>query len=236
MLVLTHWRLVMSSSESIRRAATAAIALAALFPVTVVTLNLVQLGHYNPAADAISLLALGRGGVALNVAFIVGGTANFLTAWVLRHTVAGAVAGPLLIGFFGCTSVLSGLVDTNAANAPATTASDVHQMAGVLGFLAGIAAMFVFARRFRKDPAWRDYARPTLFWAIAAAVTFLCIPVAPGSLFGAAQCAFIATGMSWMLVTMIRVRSLAAAHAPADQELRHSRLGQDAIYNTIGDA
>ena len=70
----------MSSSESIRRAATATIALAALFPVTVVTLNLVQLGHYNPAADAISLLALGRGGLALNVAFIVGGTANFLAA------------------------------------------------------------------------------------------------------------------------------------------------------------
>jgi hypothetical protein len=44
-------------------------------------------GHYNPAADAISLLALGRGGLALNVAFIAGGTVTFMTAWVLRRTV-----------------------------------------------------------------------------------------------------------------------------------------------------
>jgi hypothetical protein len=226
----------MYPSESVRRAATAALALMALFPVTVVILNLVQLGHYNPAADAISLLALGRGGLALNVAFIVGGTANFLMAWVLRRTVANAVAGPLLLSFFGCTSILSGLVDTNAANAPATTASDVHQLAGVLGFLAGITAMFVFARSFRKDPAWRDFARPTLLWAVAAAVTFLCVPAAPGSLFGVAQLAHVATGMSWAIVTLIRARSLAAAHAPAGQELRHPGLSQEATLNTIGDA
>jgi hypothetical protein len=226
----------MYPSESVRRAATAALALMALFPATVIILNLIQLGHYNPAADAISLLALGRGGLALNVAFIVGSTATFLTAWVLRRTVANAVAGPLLLGFFGCTSVVSGLVDTNAANAPATTASDVHQLAGVLGFLAAIAAMFVFARRFRKDPAWRDYARPTLLWAIAAAVTFLCVPAAPGSLFGVAQLAHVATGMSWAIVTLIRARSLSASHAPAGPELRHPGLSQEATLNTVGDA
>ncbi len=226
----------MSSSESVRRAAGAALALVALFPVTIVILNLVQLGHYNPAADAISLLALGRGGLALNVVFIVGGIANFLTAWVLRRTVAGAIAGPLLIGFFGCTSIVSGLVNTNAANAPATTASDVHQVAGVLGFLAGTVAMFVFARRFRSDPAWRDFARPTLLWAIVAAVTFLCVPAAPGSLFGVAQLANVATGMSWAIVTLIRARSLATAHTPAGPELRRSGLGQEATLNTIGDA
>jgi small-conductance mechanosensitive channel len=106
----------------------------------------------------------------------------------------------------------------------------------VLGFLAVIAAMFVFARRFRKDPAWRDYARPTLLWAIAAAVTFLCVPAAPGSLFGAAQLAHVATWMSWMLVTMIRARWQAAPHAPAGQELRHPGLSQEATLNTIGDA
>ena len=200
----------MSTSESVRRVAGVAIALGALFPVTIVILNLVQLGHYNPAADAISLLALGRGGLALNMAFIVGGASSFLTAWVLRRTVAGAVAGPLLVGFFGCTSVVSGLVDTNADNAPATTASDVHQVAGVLGFLAVIAAMFVFARRFRSDPAWRAYARPTLLWAIAATVTFLAVPAAPGSLFGVAQYVHVATLMSWLFVTAIWARSVAA--------------------------
>jgi hypothetical protein len=112
----------------------------------------------------------------------------------------------------------------------------VHQLAGVLGFLAAIAAMFVVARRFGQDPAWRDYARPTLLWAIAAAVTFLCVPLAPGSLFGVAQNAHVATLMSWMFVTMIRAGSLAGPHASAGQESGHSGLGQEATLNTVGDA
>ena len=82
----------MYPSESVRRAATAGVALMAVFPVTVVILNLVQLGRYNPAADAISLLALGRGGLALNVAFITGGAVSFIMAWVLRRTVTNAVS------------------------------------------------------------------------------------------------------------------------------------------------
>ena len=52
--------------------------------------------------------------------------------------------------------------------------------------------MFVFARRFRSDPAWRAYARPTLLRAIAATVTFLAVPAAPGSLFAVAQYALVA--------------------------------------------
>ena len=226
----------MSSSESVRRAAGMAVALAAVLPVTVVILNLVQLGHYNPAADAISVLALGRGGLALNVAFIAGGAATFLAAWVLRHSVTKAVAGPLLLGFFGCTSVMSGMVDTTPVNAPATAASQAHELAGVLGFLAAITAAFVFARRFGKDSAWRDFARPTLFWAIAAAVTFICVPLTPASLFGVAQCAYIATGVSWMIATMIRARSLAAGPALGSPEPGHPGLGQEAILNTVSDA
>jgi len=227
---------MLSPSLSVRRAAEATVALAALLPVTIVILNLVQLGHYNPAADAISLLALGRGGIALNVAFIASGAASFLGAWVMRRTVARAVAGPLLLGFFGCTSVVSGLVDTNPDNAPATTASQVHQLAGILGFLAVIAAMFVFARRFRSDPAWRAYARPTLLWAIAATLTFLAVPAAPSSLFGVAQYAHVATLMSWLLVTTIRARSLTAPHVPAAHEFHYPGLDQDATLKTIGDA
>ncbi|HWG65712.1 MAG TPA: hypothetical protein VG253_28855 [Streptosporangiaceae bacterium] len=71
-------------------------------------------------------------------------------------------------------------------------------------------------------------------WAIAAAVTFLCVPAAPASLFGVAQYAHVATWMSWGVVTMVRVRSLAPPQA--GQELLRSGLGQDATLNTIGDA
>ena len=49
-------------------------------------------------------------------------------AGVLRRTVTNAVACLWPLGFFGCTSVVSGLVDTNPDNAPATAASQVHQL------------------------------------------------------------------------------------------------------------
>jgi len=177
-----------------------------LIPLGSLTL---QLGRQRPQLPGALLATAERQperpgrGLALNVAFIAGGAATFLAAWVLRRSVAKAVAGPLLLGFFGCTSVVSGLVD---------------------------------ARRFGKDPAWRDFARPTLLWAIAAAVTFICIPLAPASLFGVAQCVFVATGLSWMIVTMIRARSLAAPPAPAGPEPGHLALGHEATLNTIGDA
>ena len=219
----------MSPSAPVRRAATAAAALMAIFPITVIALNLAQLGHYNPAADAISLLALGRGGLALNAAFIAGGAATFTAAWVLRHSVTGAVAGPVLLAFFGCTSVVSGLVNTTPDNAPVTTASLIHQFAGLVGFLAVIAAMFVFARRFAKDPAWRRYARPTLVWAIAAAVTLIAIPAVPPTLFGVAQYAHVATWMSWMIVTMLYARTLATAPAPGSP--RSTPTGHEASLN-----
>ena len=66
------------------------------------------------------------------------------------------------IRFLACAPLLcrycAGLVGTNPDNAPATAASEVHQLAGVLGFLAVIAAMFVLpcgGRWPRRSPcAW----------------------------------------------------------------------------------
>jgi Protein of unknown function (DUF998) len=170
------------------------------------------------------------------VAFIAGGAAALTAAWVLRRSVARAVAGSLLIAFFGCTTIVSGLVDAAPDNAPATTANDVHQLAGVLGFLGVIAAMFVFARRFRKDHDWSPYARPTLIWAIVAAVTFVCIPLAPDALFGVAQRAHIATWLSWIIVTMLRARSLAARHAAAEPAVVGTTVGEEASLNVVGEA
>ena len=96
------------------------------------------------------------------------------------------------------------------------------------------AAMFVFARRFSKDPAWTNHARPTLAWAVVATVTFLSIPFAPDALFGVAQRAHIATWLSWLIVTMIRARSLAADRARAI--VVPTPAGQDTTLGATADA
>jgi hypothetical protein len=108
---------------------------------------------------------------------------------------------------FSCTRT----IDTAPDTAPATAASLVHQLAGVLGFVCVTSAMYVLARRFRADPAWRSFARPTLLWAVAPTATFLAIfAAAPANLFGTAQSLHIATWLTWTVATMRRVRRLTA--------------------------
>lgn len=215
-----------------RRVADITIVLLAIFPVTVTALNLIQLGHYDALSDAVSLLALSTGGAALNAAFFMLGIGIALVAWVLRQSVRKAVAGPALLTLAAVAAFASGVFHTNANGTPSTAESNIHMAAGITVFLAMIAAMYVFAWRFRRDPLWRSFATPTLFWALAGTVTFLLIPFAGDPRFGLAQRLHIATWLSWLLVTAIRTRRRAPDthrlphHAPTPNGLA---LGADVI-------
>jgi hypothetical membrane protein len=196
-----------------------AIVVLAIFPVTAAVLNFVQIRHYDVLRDAVSLLALGTGGAAMNVAFFGLGIGICLTALVLRRSIRTGLAGPALLTIAALAAFTSGIFHTNADNAPSTTESDIHMVAGITVFLSMVVAMFVFARRFRHDPRWRGFARPTLIWALAGAVTFLLIPVAGDPRFGLAQRLHIATWLSWLLVTNLRARHLELSGQGADQHL-----------------
>jgi hypothetical membrane protein len=189
-----------------RRVAGIAIVLLATFPVTVMVLNLIQLGHYDALSDAVSLLALGTAGAALNAAFFMLGTGIALVARMLRRSVRKAVAGPALLTLAAAAAFASGVFHINANGTTSTTESNIHMAAGITVFLAMIAAMYVFAWRFRRDPRWRSFATPTLAWALAGTVTFFLIPFAGDPRFGLAQRLHIATWLSWLLVTAIRTR------------------------------
>lgn len=195
-----------SAAWASRRMAGIAIVLLAIFPVTVMALNLIQLGHYDVLRDAVSLLALGTGGAAMNAAFFVLGIGIALVAWVLRRSVRKAVAGPALLTLAAVAAFASGVFHTNANGTPGTTESNIHTVAGITVFLTMVAAMYVFAWRFRRDPRWRSFAAPTLFWALAGTITFFLIPFAGDPRFGLAQRLHIATWLSWLLVTAIRTR------------------------------
>src|ERR1700722_1717198 len=159
------------------RLAGVAMVLIAIFPVIIVVLNLVQLHSYHPMRDAVSLLALGSAGVLLDAAFFLLGIGIWMLARVLATSVPKAVAGPALMTVAGLAAITSGIFHTNADGAPSTTASNIHMFSGITVFLSMIVTMFIFAWRFRRDPAWRRSALPTLIWAIAGAATFLLIPV-----------------------------------------------------------
>jgi hypothetical membrane protein len=195
-----------SPARPVRYLADTAVVLLAVFPVTVLALNLIQRQHYDAMRDAVSLLALGTGGAAMNTAFFLLGLGIGLTALVLRRSIRTGLAGPALLTIAAVAAFTSGIFHTNADGAPSTTESDIHMVAGITVFLSMIAAMFVFAWRFRRDPRWHRFARPTLIWALAGTVTFLLIPVAGDPRFGLAQRLHIATWLSWLLVAGLRAR------------------------------
>jgi hypothetical protein len=206
------------------RLAGVAMVLIAVFPVIIVVLNLVQLHSYHPIRDAVSLLALGNAGVLLDAAFFLLGLGIWMLARVLATSVNKAVVGPVLMTVAGLAAITSGIFHTNADGAPSTTMSNIHMFAGITVFLSMIATMFVFAWRFRRDPAWRRSALPTLVWAIAGAATFLLIPVVGDARFGIAQRLHIAVWLSWLLFAGLRARQVSLADLDARQPAPSSAI------------
>jgi hypothetical membrane protein len=215
-----------SPARPVTRLASTAAILLAVFPVTVLTLNLIQRHHYDPIRDAVSLLALGTGGAAMNAAFFLLGLGIGLMALVLRRSVRKGVAGPALLTIAAVAAFTSGIFHTNADGAPSTTESDIHMVAGITVFLSMVAAMFVFAWRFRRDPRWHRFARPTLIWALAGTVTFLLIPLAGDPRFGLAQRLHIATWLSWLLVASLRARHAKLSTQDPGQHPAHASPAQ----------
>jgi hypothetical protein len=84
----------MSNPTAVARAALGAIA---VFPLIVFVLHIVQAGDYHPLSQAVSELALGRGGWLMAVAFCSLGTGTLLLALALRHLVPAARIAPWLI-------------------------------------------------------------------------------------------------------------------------------------------
>ena len=82
-------------------------------------------------------------------------------------SVRKATADPSLLTLAAVAAAASGIFHTNANGTPSTTESNIHMAAGITVFLAMVITMYVFGWRFRRDPRWRNFATPTLLWALA---------------------------------------------------------------------
>jgi multisubunit Na+/H+ antiporter MnhB subunit len=203
-----------------RLLANAALAGLGGFPVIVVALHLVQRGSYHPLHQALSELALGRGGWAMWIAFCAAGTGMLCLAVLHRRLVAGSVAAPILLSIACVLSYVSAAFHADP-DGVSTRHGTIHQTAGIVEFVLIVVAMFVSARRFRRDERWRQLARPTIVWAACAVVGFFLIPTLGNSLFGLAQRIFIATWLSWLLYLAAQIRASEDA-VPATLPLEHA--------------
>jgi len=202
----------MSTTVSTRALATAAITGVVTFVAIVASLHIVQAGHYHPLSEAVSELALGRGGWLMFVAFSALATGTLCTAAMLRRT-ARSTAVPLLLGVAGGLSYASAVFHADGEHAGTTLHGEIHQTAGIVTFILVVVAMFVCARSFRRDEQWQPLGRATLAGAVVGVTAFLLTPVVGGDYFGLVQRVFLADALGWLVLVAAHGRGLAARSA-----------------------
>jgi hypothetical protein len=192
-----------SPSPSLSRSralALGAFAAVAVFPLTVVVLNVVQLGDgYDARRQAISELALGRGGWLMALAFSALAAGTFLLAVLLRRTGGGVVA-PLLLTLAAPLSLVSAVFRTDPTGAAMTTHGEVHQAAGIATFVLMLVAMAVSSVRLRREPRWHGLVIPTFVLTLTGLVGFFLVPALGDARFGLAQRVLVGSFVTWMLV------------------------------------
>lgn len=170
----------------------------AAFPLIVTVLHVVQAGDYHPLSQAVSELALGRGGWLMAVAFCSLATGTLFLALVLRGVDPRPRVAPWLIGASALPTYASAFVHADGTG-PTTTHGQIHQALGIVTFILLIAGMFSVIRAFRRDAGWRPMSRPTLICALAAVVGFFLTPIAGSAYFGLVQRMFLGLILGWAL-------------------------------------
>ncbi|CAA9453350.1 MAG: hypothetical protein AVDCRST_MAG28-2048 [uncultured Rubrobacteraceae bacterium] len=197
---------MMGKSKQLRLAGTLAIITYVYWLVTVVTLPVVTADEYDPIKQGISALAVGRFGMLMDVAFFAFAIGSLALAFGMYRSVDAALDAPLLLAVTSVLWFLLGIFHTG----PGGTEAVIHSIVALTSFLLILIVMFLFARRFRGDARWRSFALPTLVWAIVAVGALLSIPLLGDELFGVSERIFVTVFVSWLLVTAIQLRSLAA--------------------------
>jgi hypothetical protein len=199
-------------SVSTRTLALTSLVSLSVFPAVVVLLNAVQLPEYSARSQAMSELALGRGGGLMLVAFVVMGAGTFALAVALRRELPHATVAPVALVLAAVLDVVSAFFHTNRTGEPATATSTVHQVAGVSTFVLVVVAILATVPALRRSPRWASYVVPSACWSLVCIAAFFLIPVLGDGSFGLAQRIFVATWLSWMITTDPEVWRLSSSH------------------------
>ncbi|HKV59861.1 MAG TPA: DUF998 domain-containing protein, partial [Ktedonobacteraceae bacterium] len=180
------------------------------------------------------------------VNFLICGVLTLCFAFGLRQVFRsgkGAVWGPLLLGIFGLSLIIAGLfvTDPSLGYYPPGTSSSTQTLHGMihganapLAFGSLTIAIFVLARRFASDPAWRGWALYSLVTGIICVVSFIaCLTVAvldekgilPQSPAGLLERVAIIVGWGWLALLALRLlrqmrSSASPAHSAGEAETR----------------
>ena len=122
-----------------------------------------------------------------------------------------SIIGPALIGVFGVSSgIANALLPCDLGCEFESLTGTLHNVTGLLGFIAAIAGIFVISRRFKSDIMWRSLYRFSWITGVATLVSLvLWIAIAKAAEVDAAngllQRLFIGVWFIWIEVIAIRL-------------------------------
>ncbi len=205
------------------------IACGAIGPILFILVFLVE-GAIRPGYSAwhnfVSDLSLSNQGWMQIANFLICGVLMLCFALGLRQVLRsskGAVWGPLLLGIFGLSLLIAGffVTDPSLGYYPPGTSSSTHTLHGTihganapLAFGSLTIAIFVLARRFASDPAWRGWAFSSLITGILFVGFFIaCLVVAvldqhgvlPNAPAGLLERIAIIIGWGWIALLALRL-------------------------------
>jgi hypothetical membrane protein len=222
-MVDTRRYVALDPSQVVRLAALGGVVGPTLFAVLVLLGGVLTTG-YTHVGQKISELGGEHAEYALlqSANFIVLGVFTLGFAWALARTMGPPYRGPMLIGLFAVSSGIgNGMFQCDVACAGETAEGLLHNLTGLLGFLAAIAGMLILARRWREDPEWRVHAGSTRNSAVVAVgglVWFIATQALDAQAFsGVAQRVFVAALLVWIVATALKLyrqESSAVAETP----------------------
>ena len=154
-----------------------------------------------------------------NLSFALLGISVVGFAWALGRTLGRPPWGSALIGFFGVVVFVHAFLSCDAGCNGETTAGLLHNVTGLMGFVAAIAGMIVLARRWAGDPHWHSlvtFTRIATVVAIAGLASFVVTQALDIQTFaGIAQRAFAGALLLWIAVTATQLaRTITGSDTP----------------------
>ncbi|HEY3232336.1 MAG TPA: DUF998 domain-containing protein [Roseiflexaceae bacterium] len=210
----THLSLSLQTRKQVASIATVAIAGIAYFVVIIVALHVLR-PDLNPIQRPTSEYAVGPYGYLMTSAFFSMSVASWALVIGLYQGVSQPARSRIGLGLLGLWAVgvlIAMLFPIDLEGAPQTISGTVHRMNGPLTFLSLTAGVILVSRRFKHDETWRPFHRTALILSLvmlAAFIgTFLSIATESGFA-GLTQRIYLATFVTWFLLTAARLRSMA---------------------------
>jgi hypothetical protein len=194
---------------STRRLAEAGLVGSGVFLGSLVAAPLLR-DDLSPLEDAVSAYAVGPGGGVQTAGFILPGPAFVGLAVALRRGLgtgrAAAVASGL-VGVFGISSVLVGLLPTDGADVERTATGEAHARVAAVA-LASVPLAMPFARAaLARRPVLASLRRPTSVLSIAAAAWFAAMVATLGrDAFAVTERGLLVTVHVWLIVVALGLR------------------------------